>query len=75
MLTIKQKQELAKAYMKKHSINFGNEMANERAEEMFVDALSMKEEMYDHTLSEFKKSHTEMLKATWAEMIKWTKQT
>lgn len=70
-MTQKQKREWAQKYLRDRSISFGNSMADERAEDMLVDALSHNEEMYEFTLSQFKDSWLIILKATWDEMFKY----
>ena len=71
ILTFLQKQELAKKYMAEKKICFGNEQANERAEEMFIDALTHREQVHQHTINSFTEVHLLILRAAWDEIYKY----
>lgn len=71
MLSHKQKAEIAAKYMADRGISFGNAMADERACEMFIDALTYSEEVYEHTINEFKQAFLTLQKQVWDEQFKY----
>jgi hypothetical protein len=70
ILTYKQKEELAKNYIASKQINFGNEVANHCAIEIYIAGLERFEELYNMMLQEFKDTYKWMFRFHCDETIK-----
>jgi hypothetical protein len=69
ILTYTQKEELAKKHLLSKQINFGNQMANDCAVEIYIAGLEHFEELYNMMLKEFKDTYKWMFRFHCEEAI------